>query len=77
MHGCYDTLVALLQKVEYRPRHDNLILVGDLVNKGPKSQQVSALEPDVGCWTLRVSAPVCQAWYLGTRPLPVLHAHTC
>lgn len=43
IHGCYDTLLELLRKLEYRPRHDNLILVGDLVNKGPKSQQVGAV----------------------------------
>lgn len=41
VHGCYDQLVELLRKVQYKPRHDNLILVGDLVNKGPKSQQAS------------------------------------
>jgi predicted phosphodiesterase len=40
IHGCYDALLELLRKVQYQPRHDNLILVGDLVNKGPKSQQV-------------------------------------
>jgi hypothetical protein len=40
VHGCCDVLLELLRKLEYQPRVDNLILVGDLVGKGPKSQQV-------------------------------------
>jgi hypothetical protein len=40
VHGCYDELQQLLQQVQLRHGHDNLIFVGDLVNKGPKSQQV-------------------------------------
>jgi len=44
VHGCYDALLELLSKVQYKPRHDNLILVGDLVDKGPKSQQVGLTE---------------------------------
>lgn len=43
VHGCYDALLALLHRVKYQPRHDNLLLVGDLVGKGPKSQQVVCL----------------------------------
>lgn len=56
VHGCYDQLVELLQKVQYKPRHDNLILVGDLVNKGPKSQQVSSTL----CATNTGAAPTTQ-----------------
>jgi hypothetical protein len=33
VHGCYDELVALLDKVKYDRGTDNLVLVGDLVNK--------------------------------------------
>lgn len=40
VHGCLDELNELLDKLEFRHGHDNLVLVGDLVNKGPKSQQV-------------------------------------
>lgn len=42
VHGCYDALLNLLDEVQYTPLVDNLILVGDLVDKGPKSQQVGA-----------------------------------
>lgn len=42
VHGCYDALLNLLETIQYTPRIDNLILVGDLVDKGPKSQQVGA-----------------------------------
>jgi Icc-related predicted phosphoesterase len=42
VHGCYDALLNLLETVQYTPRVDNLILVGDLVDKGPKSREVGA-----------------------------------
>jgi predicted phosphodiesterase len=57
IHGCYRELMELLQKVGYAPRHDNLILVGDLVNKGPHSQQVVAAArawcEGSFCWVVR------------------------
>lgn len=40
VHGCYEELQQLLQQVQLRHGYDNLMFVGDLVNKGPKSQQV-------------------------------------
>eukprot|EP00461_Guttulinopsis_vulgaris_P006998 UN07042 len=36
IHGCYDELIMLLQKEMYNPSTDMLILLGDLVGKGPK-----------------------------------------
>lgn len=36
VHGCYDTLMALVAKL---PK-DDICLVGDLVDRGPKSRQV-------------------------------------
>jgi len=39
-HGCHDELLLLLDKVQYDSKVDNLILVGDLVNKGPYSDKV-------------------------------------
>jgi hypothetical protein len=33
VHGCYDELMALLDKLKYDQGSDNLVLVGDLVNK--------------------------------------------
>ena len=40
IQGCYDELQALLKKINFDPDKDELWLVGDLVNRGPKSLQV-------------------------------------
>jgi predicted phosphodiesterase len=40
VHGCFDELQQLLLKVDYKQGRDNLVFVGDLVNKGPKSAEV-------------------------------------
>jgi len=40
VHGCLDELVALLAKCNYDADVDQVVLVGDLVNKGPKSAEV-------------------------------------
>ncbi|MFL6193952.1 MAG: symmetrical bis(5'-nucleosyl)-tetraphosphatase [Thermoanaerobaculia bacterium] len=40
IHGCFQTLQRLLRKVGYDPRRDRLWLVGDLVNRGPRSLEV-------------------------------------
>jgi len=37
VHGCFETLRALLARVGFSPRRDRLWLVGDLVNRGPRS----------------------------------------
>ena len=37
VHGCYDQLQALLEKINFEPQHDKLWFTGDLVNGGPKS----------------------------------------
>lgn len=37
VQGCFDELLALLEKLSYRPETDRLWFVGDLVNRGPKS----------------------------------------
>eukprot|EP00199_Chlamydomonas_sp_CCMP681_P001670 CAMPEP_0119112928 /NCGR_PEP_ID=MMETSP1180-20130426/42235_1 /TAXON_ID=3052 ORGANISM="Chlamydomonas cf sp, Strain CCMP681" /NCGR_SAMPLE_ID=MMETSP1180 /ASSEMBLY_ACC=CAM_ASM_000741 /LENGTH=361 /DNA_ID=CAMNT_0007100711 /DNA_START=28 /DNA_END=1113 /DNA_ORIENTATION=+ len=37
VHGCCEELKMLLKKLDYLPDTDNLIFVGDLVNKGPDS----------------------------------------
>lgn len=43
VHGCADELALLAQKVGYRPGQDEMILVGDLINRGPDS---------LGAWRL-------------------------
>jgi predicted phosphodiesterase len=42
IHGCYDELIALLEKVKLGP-NDRVISVGDLIAKGPKNREVLEL----------------------------------
>ena len=37
IQGCFDEFQALLRAIEFRPDRDRLWLVGDLVNRGPRS----------------------------------------
>jgi bis(5'-nucleosyl)-tetraphosphatase (symmetrical) len=40
VHGCFATLTRLLSRIGYSPKEDRLWLVGDLVNRGPRSLAV-------------------------------------
>jgi bis(5'-nucleosyl)-tetraphosphatase (symmetrical) len=40
VQGCFTTLDRLLRRIAYDPRHDRLLLTGDLVNRGPRSLEV-------------------------------------
>ena len=40
IQGCFAELQDLLKLINFRPNHDNLWLVGDLVNRGPQSLAV-------------------------------------
>ena len=42
IHGCYDELIALLEKVDVK-ESDKVVSVGDLIVKGPKSREVLQL----------------------------------
>lgn len=39
IHGCYNTFIALLSKVNFT-KNDQLFLLGDYINRGPKSKEV-------------------------------------
>lgn len=40
IQGCYNSLRNLLDRIRFQPRTDRIWLVGDLVNRGPKSLSV-------------------------------------
>lgn len=54
IQGCYDSLQRLLAKCAFDPAHDRLWLVGDLVNRGPKSLETLRLVKSFGASALTV-----------------------
>lgn len=40
VHGCWETLQRLLERIRWEPERDRLWLIGDLVNRGPRSLAV-------------------------------------
>ena len=40
VHGCFATLKELLRRIRFDPGYDRLWMVGDLVNRGPRSLEV-------------------------------------
>lgn len=40
IQGCFGELMTLLARIQFEPNHDQLWLVGDLVNRGPQSLEV-------------------------------------
>lgn len=53
VHGCLDELRALLAHVGFRGAADVLVLVGDLVGKGPKSAEVVRFAREAGALCVR------------------------
>ncbi|KAM0542749.1 hypothetical protein ACHAPJ_012632 [Fusarium lateritium] len=42
IHGMLEPFEKLLKKIEFNPKNDHLVAVGDMINKGPKSAEVIA-----------------------------------
>lgn len=40
IHGCYDQLMNLLKEIKFNFAKDRMFVVGDLVDRGPKSKEV-------------------------------------
>lgn len=40
IHGCYKEFITLLKKVHYKKKKDRLILLGDLMDRGPLSYEM-------------------------------------
>jgi bis(5'-nucleosyl)-tetraphosphatase (symmetrical) len=53
VHGCLDELRALLAKANYSREKDSVVLVGDLVNKGPKSAETVRFAREQGFFSVR------------------------
>ena len=54
IQGCYDSLCRLLETCAFDPAQDRLWLVGDLVNRGPKSLETLRLIKSLGPAALTV-----------------------
>lgn len=52
VHGCIDELKLLLDKVKFCTTGDNLIFVGDLIDRGPDSLAVLQLARNLGAKTV-------------------------
>ena len=48
LQGCYDPFRRLLDELDFEPSKDTLWLVGDLVNRGPKSLKTLRFVRDLG-----------------------------
>ena len=40
IHGCYKEFITLLRKIKYKKNQDRLILLGDLMDRGPFSYEM-------------------------------------
>ena len=54
IQGCFASFEALLARCAFNPRHDRLWLVGDLVNRGPRSLETLRFVRDLGSAAITV-----------------------
>jgi bis(5'-nucleosyl)-tetraphosphatase (symmetrical) len=54
VQGCHDELLELLKQLGFRPDRDQLVFVGDLVNRGPQSLEVLRFVKSLGANALCV-----------------------
>ena len=40
IHGCYSELMKMLEKIKFDPKKDELIIAGDIVDRGPENLQM-------------------------------------
>ena len=43
LHGCFDELAKLMTYVKFDPQRDRLFSTGDLIDRGPRSEECLAL----------------------------------
>lgn len=53
VHGCRKELEHLLKKVDFKHKHDHLVLAGDMISKGPDSPGVVRMIQDLGASCVR------------------------
>lgn len=73
VHGCIDEFKAILHKCSFDSKEDTLILVGDLINKGPKSAEVVKYARELNCFSVRGNHDehvLLHALGLSDRPRP-------
>lgn len=65
VHGCYKTLIALVQKC---PPEEQLCFVGDLIDRGPQSREVIDFVKDGGHPCVRGNHEDMALWHYGREP---------
>ena len=53
IHGCLEEFKMLLNKCKYDPNTSSVVLVGDLVNKGPYSAEVVKYARSIGAYSVK------------------------
>ena len=53
IHGCADEFKQLVQKIQYNPERDQIILAGDLVYRGPDNVGVIRYAKEIGALCVR------------------------